>query len=101
MPSILFLITTSRVSHNNFFVCIALNSFLESLGFTGCNTWTTHTNDFYASGPFVAKANEYASFLTILSTSGLVGGRNVSLSNMWNIFDFMNVQNVSQLQLPT
>ncbi|KAM0750671.1 phosphoglycerate mutase-like protein [Meredithblackwellia eburnea MCA 4105] len=63
-------------------------------GWTNCNAWTNRTNNFYVSAPFLAKQTEYQSFLTGLQTSGLVGGRNVTLSNMWNIFDFMNVQNI-------
>ncbi|KAI5480071.1 hypothetical protein MNV49_002036 [Pseudohyphozyma bogoriensis] len=63
-------------------------------GYSNCNAWTTHTNNFYASPAFLAKQAEYQSFLTMLANSGVVGGRNVTLSNMWNIFDFINVKNI-------
>lgn len=42
-----------------------------------------------ASEPFKAVANANADFLTSLKP--LVGGRNVSLENMYNVFDYMNV----------
>ena len=69
------------------------------LGWTNCNAWTARTASVYTSAPFLAKAAEYAHFMTTLASSGLVGGRDVTLSNMWNIFDFMNVQGVRISQM--
>ena len=72
---------------------------LEPPGWTNCNAWTNRTNALYNSTGFLAVAAEYKPFLDGLAKSGLVGDRVVTLSNMWNIFDFMNVQSVRSLVL--
>ncbi|SCV72155.1 BQ2448_4849 [Microbotryum intermedium] len=59
-----------------------------------CGTWTNRTNDFYNSTAFLNKASESASFLKGLQTAGLVGDRNVSLVNAYNLYDFINVQRI-------
>ncbi|SCZ88234.1 BZ3500_MvSof-1268-A1-R1_Chr2-1g04276 [Microbotryum saponariae] len=59
-----------------------------------CGTWTNRTNEFYNSTVFLAKTAESAPFLKSLQTAGLVGGRNVSLVNAYNLYDFINVQRI-------
>ncbi|KAF5360653.1 hypothetical protein D9756_004844 [Leucocoprinus leucothites] len=59
-------------------------------GWTSCGPFTTATNAFYASPEFQAKANENADFLDSLKQ--YLDGRQVSLQNMWNIYDFLNVR---------
>jgi len=61
-------------------------------GWTSCNTFVTATNNFYASDAFKKKAAESDEFLKQLQP--YLDGRAVSLQNMWNIFDFMNVQSI-------
>lgn len=70
-----------------------------SIGFVNCHTWANNTAAFYTSPGFLAKQTEVTPFLTALAASGLVGERSVALSNMWNLFDFMNVQYVRYLEL--
>ncbi|KAG6865506.1 hypothetical protein C0991_001936 [Blastosporella zonata] len=59
-------------------------------GWTDCNTFNTATSVFYNSTEFQEKAAEYADFLTSLKP--YLDGRPVTLQNMWNIYDFINVQ---------
>ncbi|KAI0930855.1 hypothetical protein AcV7_004926 [Taiwanofungus camphoratus] len=61
-------------------------------GFTDCNTFDQKTEAFYNSSIFLQKQNEYSGFLSQLPP--YLGGRSVALSNMWNIFDYMNVQSI-------
>ncbi|OSX57261.1 hypothetical protein POSPLADRAFT_1157245 [Postia placenta MAD-698-R-SB12] len=61
-------------------------------GFTDCNTLTQKTTEFYNSTMFKQMASENAAFLQDLVP--YVGGRSVQLSNMWNIFDYMNTQSI-------
>ncbi|KAG0704793.1 histidine phosphatase superfamily [Suillus ampliporus] len=61
-------------------------------GFTDCNTFTTHTTAFYNSSNFQEMAAQSASFLDSLPP--YLNGRSVQLQNMWNIFDFMNVNDI-------
>ncbi|KAG2144189.1 histidine phosphatase superfamily [Suillus bovinus] len=61
-------------------------------GFTNCNTFDTHTTDFYQSSVFQEMAAQSAPFLDSLPP--YLNGRSVQLENMWNIFDFMNVNNI-------
>ncbi|KAH9950621.1 phosphoglycerate mutase-like protein [Amylocystis lapponica] len=61
-------------------------------GFTDCNTLDTRTEQFYNSKAFAQMASDSAAFLDELPP--YVGGRTVSLQNIWNIFDFMNVQSI-------
>ncbi|OAX39877.1 phosphoglycerate mutase-like protein [Rhizopogon vinicolor AM-OR11-026] len=61
-------------------------------GFTDCNTFDAHTTAFYNSSQFQEMATQSAPFLNSLPP--YLDGRSVMLQNMWNIFDFMNVNNI-------
>ncbi|KAI0823176.1 histidine phosphatase superfamily [Trametes gibbosa] len=61
-------------------------------GFTSCTAFDNHTAAFYDSAAFQAKQAEVAQFLTDLKP--YMDGRPVTLENMWNIFDYMNVQSI-------
>ncbi|KAF8916970.1 histidine phosphatase superfamily [Mucidula mucida] len=61
-------------------------------GWTSCGTFDDHTNAFYNSSVFAAKEEESAEFLNDLKP--YLDGRPVTLSNMWNIYDYMNVDNI-------
>ncbi|KAI0345654.1 phosphoglycerate mutase-like protein [Trametopsis cervina] len=61
-------------------------------GFTSCPNLDAHTAAFYNSSEFLAVANASQPFLSQLPP--FLDGRSVSLVNMWNIFDFMNVQSI-------
>ncbi|CAL1713509.1 unnamed protein product [Somion occarium] len=61
-------------------------------GFTSCNTLNDHIAAFYDSPAFLEKANQSASFLSQLHS--YLDGRAVTLENMWNIYDYMNVQSI-------
>ncbi|KAI0373828.1 phosphoglycerate mutase-like protein [Pilatotrama ljubarskyi] len=61
-------------------------------GFTSCNTFDDHTEEFYQSSAFKDKASQAAQFLTDLKP--YMDGRPVTLENMWNIFDYINVQSI-------
>jgi len=61
-------------------------------GFTDCNTLTARTTQFYQSPAFLAKANQSAAFLSELAP--FLDGRAVTLQNMWNIYDYMNVNSI-------
>ncbi|KAI0330803.1 phosphoglycerate mutase-like protein [Cubamyces sp. BRFM 1775] len=61
-------------------------------GFTSCNTFDDHTEAFYNSSAFQERAKEVSQFLTDLKP--YMDGRPVTLENMWNIFDYMNVQSI-------
>ncbi|PBK78349.1 phosphoglycerate mutase-like protein [Armillaria solidipes] len=61
-------------------------------GWTSCGAFDTSTNTFYNSTEFQAKVNETASFINQLSP--YLDGRPVTLKNMWNIYDYMNVENI-------
>ncbi|THH19834.1 hypothetical protein EUX98_g8697 [Antrodiella citrinella] len=61
-------------------------------GFTDCNTFVTRNIDFYNSPEFLQKANESAPFLEQLPQ--YLDGRPATLENMWNIYDYMNVQSI-------
>jgi len=61
-------------------------------GFTSCPTLNTATNDFYNSSAFKQKEQDHADFINSLPQ--YLDGRTASLQNMWNIFDFMNVEDI-------
>ncbi|KAJ8590211.1 phosphoglycerate mutase-like protein [Rhizopogon salebrosus TDB-379] len=61
-------------------------------GFDDCNTFDTHTTAFYNSSEFQQMATQSAPFLNSLPP--YLDGRSVELQNMWNIFDFMNVNDI-------
>ncbi|KAF9458230.1 histidine phosphatase superfamily [Collybia nuda] len=59
-------------------------------GWTSCNTFAIATKQFYESPVFRQKAAEHDAFLKSLPP--YLDGRPVTFENMWNVFDFMNVQ---------
>ncbi|KAA1473804.1 phosphoglycerate mutase-like protein [Dentipellis sp. KUC8613] len=61
-------------------------------GFTSCGTFNNATTEFYASPEFKQKADESQTFLSELPP--YLDGRPVTLQNMWNIFDYMNVNSI-------
>jgi len=61
-------------------------------GWTSCGVFDNATAAFYKSPEFALKANESAAFLGQLKQ--YLDGRPVTLENMWNIYDFMNVQSI-------
>ncbi|KAI0088497.1 phosphoglycerate mutase-like protein [Irpex rosettiformis] len=61
-------------------------------GFTSCPNFASKNAAFYQSPAFLQKANESAAFLNALPP--FLDGRPVTLDNMWNIYDFMNVQSI-------
>ncbi|KAI0718228.1 phosphoglycerate mutase-like protein [Cerioporus squamosus] len=61
-------------------------------GYTSCNTFDDHTSAFYASAEFQNKQGLVSQFLADLKP--YMDGRPVTLENMWNIFDYMNVQSI-------
>jgi len=61
-------------------------------GFADCNTFNAATLAFYNSSEFAAVAAEAAPFLQQLPP--FLDGRSVSLINMFNIYDYMNVQSI-------
>ncbi|KAI0772911.1 phosphoglycerate mutase-like protein [Trametes elegans] len=65
---------------------ISLNSF------TSCPNFDLHISEFYASAPFAAEATIAAPFLQQLQP--FLGDRSTNFTNMFNIFDFVNVQQV-------
>ncbi|ORY50682.1 histidine phosphatase superfamily [Leucosporidium creatinivorum] len=63
---------------------------LES--WVNCPVWTNRTNSFYKSAEFLAVEAENKDFLNSLKP--IVGNRSIALSNMYNLFDFLNVQSI-------
>ncbi|KAJ7134333.1 histidine phosphatase superfamily [Mycena epipterygia] len=61
-------------------------------GWTDCGAFDDWTTAFYNSPEFAQKSNESATFLSQLPQ--YLDGRPVTLVNMWNIYDFMNVQSI-------
>jgi hypothetical protein len=59
-------------------------------GWTSCNTFNTATTTFYNSTGFKQVAADNAGFLSQLPQ--FLDGRPATLENMWNIFDFLNVE---------
>ncbi|KAJ7081378.1 histidine phosphatase superfamily [Mycena belliarum] len=59
-------------------------------GWTSCGAFDSATAAFYNSTAFAQKRSESAAFLSQLPQ--YLDGRAVTLENMWNIYDFMNVQ---------
>ncbi|PWN31558.1 phosphoglycerate mutase-like protein, partial [Meira miltonrushii] len=58
-------------------------------GWTDCNTWTTRLNDWYNSSEFVAQSKIANPFFA--SLKNVLGNRPATLTNAWNLFDFLNV----------
>ncbi|GBE83510.1 phosphoglycerate mutase-like protein [Sparassis crispa] len=65
---------------------ISLNSF------TDCPNFDAHISEFYSSPGFLAEAQEAAPFLADLAP--YLGNRSTNFTNMWNIFDYVNVQSI-------
>lgn len=61
-------------------------------GWTKCPAFTTRTTSIYQSPDFLALASQEKEYLDSLVP--LLDGRAVSLENMYNVFDYMNVQYV-------
>ncbi|KAL0960870.1 hypothetical protein HGRIS_005885 [Hohenbuehelia grisea] len=61
-------------------------------GWTSCSKFDEGTQAFYASEPFKQMAAEHADFLQQLGQ--YMDGRPVTFDNMWNIFDYMNVESI-------
>ncbi|KAF7799398.1 hypothetical protein EIP86_010631 [Pleurotus ostreatoroseus] len=66
------------------------NNDISLEGFTSCPNLDVHTAAFYNSSLFAQVAAQAQPFLSQLPP--FLDGRDVTLVNMWNIFDFMNVQ---------
>ncbi|KZV74165.1 phosphoglycerate mutase-like protein [Peniophora sp. CONT] len=65
---------------------ISLNSF------TSCPNFDAHTLSFYGSPQFATEAQEAEPFLNALEP--FLDGRSINFTNMFNIFDFVNVNNI-------
>ncbi|KAG5639427.1 hypothetical protein H0H81_002298 [Sphagnurus paluster] len=61
-------------------------------GWTSCKTFTQDTAALYKSPEFLQMAKDNAEFLNALPP--YLDGRPVTFENMWNVFDFMNVQSI-------
>jgi len=61
-------------------------------GWTSCGTFVTATNAFYNSALFNQTAAAHADF--IKSLPPFLDNRPATLVDMWNIFDFINVENI-------
>ncbi|GJE91913.1 hypothetical protein PsYK624_080650 [Phanerochaete sordida] len=61
-------------------------------GYASCTAFSNRTTEFYNSTIFQQKVNETAAFLKELPP--ILDGRAATLVNMWNIYDYMNVQSV-------
>ncbi|KAF9783326.1 phosphoglycerate mutase-like protein [Thelephora terrestris] len=61
-------------------------------GWTDCKTFTNSTEQFYASPFFKAKEQQSSQFLQALAP--YLGGRPAQFENMWNIYDYVEVQSV-------
>ncbi|GAA5972417.1 hypothetical protein JCM11641_001835 [Rhodosporidiobolus odoratus] len=61
---------------------------------TNCNTWTDRNAEVYNTTGFKDRAAAEAPFLDMLSSSGLVGDRTVSLKNIYNVYDYINVNSI-------
>jgi hypothetical protein len=56
-------------------------------GWVECPAYTADNKAWYASEAFKTQAEVAAPFLETLGP--VVGGRNVSLENMWNVFEYV------------
>ncbi|KAJ7175399.1 histidine phosphatase superfamily [Mycena filopes] len=61
-------------------------------GYTSCAVFNAANTAFYNSTEFAQKRNESAAFLSQLPP--YLDGRPVTLENMYNIYDFINVQSI-------
>ncbi|KAF8630878.1 hypothetical protein AX17_005236 [Amanita inopinata Kibby_2008] len=59
-------------------------------GWTSCGSFLDNIHNFYASKAFKEKEAENQDFINSLSR--YLNGPSISFSNIWNIWDFMNVQ---------
>ncbi|KAJ6620736.1 histidine phosphatase superfamily [Mycena sp. CBHHK59/15] len=75
-----------------FFQSVEPNNDITLEGWTSCGAFDDSTAAFYNSTEFAQKQTESAPFLNSLKQ--YLDGRPVTLENMWNIYDFMNVQSI-------
>lgn len=61
-------------------------------GWTSCNAWTKRLNAWYNSSSFLGKQAEAQPFFNKIKP--LMGGRKVDLASMWNVWDYINVNNI-------
>lgn len=73
-------------------VSILSDSDVSLEGWTSCPKITSETTAFYNTPGFKAVNDANSDFLANLTD--IVNGRPVNLQNMWNIFDYMNVQSI-------
>ncbi|KAK7021211.1 histidine phosphatase superfamily [Favolaschia claudopus] len=65
-------------------------------GWTSCGAFDAATAAFYNSSEFAQKKSDSAAFLNLLPN--FLDGRPVTLENMYNIYDFINVQSIHNAQ---
>lgn len=56
---------------------------------TNCAAWTNRTTELYASPAYTERAEQDQDLLDLISSSGLVGERSVSMSNFYNVWDYV------------
>ncbi|GAA6025568.1 hypothetical protein JCM10207_002706, partial [Rhodosporidiobolus poonsookiae] len=61
---------------------------------TNCEIWTERNAKVYKTNEWLAKAQAEEPFFATLRSSGIVGNRTVSLDNIYNVFDFVNVNSI-------
>ncbi|KPV73943.1 uncharacterized protein RHOBADRAFT_66686 [Rhodotorula graminis WP1] len=61
---------------------------------TNCAAWTNRTSELYASPAYTERAEQDQDLLDLISSSGLVGERTVSMANFYNVWDYMNVNSI-------
>jgi len=61
-------------------------------GYTSCNTFNTAISTFYNSTEFMQMQTDHSAFFNTVGQ--YLDGRPVNLQNMFNIFDYMNVQSI-------
>lgn len=56
---------------------------------TNCAAWTNRTTELYASPAYTKRAAQDKDLLDLISSSGLVGERTVSMANFYNVWDYV------------
>lgn len=56
---------------------------------TNCAAWTNRTTELYASPAYTERAAQDKDLLDLISSSGLVGERTVSMANFYNVWDYV------------
>ncbi|KAJ9099300.1 hypothetical protein QFC21_004181 [Naganishia friedmannii] len=82
-------ITSLTHLHIRLFRTVESDEDISLEGWTSCAAFTKWTSQVYASPEFKAVASANADYLT--SIKPFLGDRNVTLANMYNVFDYMNV----------